>query len=196
MAVRRASVEDVPRVAQALADAFAGDPPMSWFVPDTRRRRAMLVRYFESVVPRLYMPAGETWMSPDPVGAAVWVAPGRAGYGARSQLRVLPALLRLFGRWPRRALLGLPAIVRGEPSDPHWYLEYIGVEASGRGRGTGSALLGPVLERCDAERVPAYLNAGSPDSRRLYLRHGFEATEEFRLPFGGPPLWRMWREPR
>ena len=43
--------------------------------------------------------------------------------------------------------------------------------------------------------MPAYLNAGSPRSRDLYLRHGFEVTEEFRLPEGGPPLWRMWREP-
>jgi hypothetical protein len=54
----------------------------------------------------------------------------------------------------------------------------------------------PILERCDRERMPAYLNAGSPRSRDLYLRHGFEVTEEFRLPEGGPPLWRMWREPR
>ena len=64
-----------------------------------------------------------------------------------------------------------------------------------QGRGIGSALMGPVLERCDAERMPAYLNAGSARSRDLYARHGFEVTEEFRLPDGGPPLWRMWREP-
>lgn len=32
--------------------------------------------------------------------------------------------------------------------------------------------------------------------RRVYERHGFEVTEEFRLPKGGPPLWRMWREPQ
>jgi hypothetical protein len=29
----------------------------------------------------------------------------------------------------------------------------------------------------------------------LYERHDFEVTEEFELP-DGPPLWRMWREPR
>jgi hypothetical protein len=53
----------------------------------------------------------------------------------------------------------------------------------------------PRLERCDAEGIAAYLNAGSTRSRDLYLRHGFEVVEEFRLPFGGPPLWRMWRRP-
>jgi len=44
-----------------------------------------------------------------------------------------------------------------------------------------------------AERRPAYLHAGSPRNRDLYLRHGFRLTAEVRHPFGGPPLWRMWR---
>ncbi len=48
-------------------------------------------------------------------------------------------------------------------------------------------------DRCEAERTPAYLNAGSPRGRDLYLRHGFGVIAELRLPFGGP--WRMWRAP-
>ena len=89
------------------------------------------------------------------------------------------------------------AIDRHHPHDPpHWYLDYIGVEPAGQGRGLGSKLLAPMLARCDVERRGAYLNAGSPRSRDLYLRHGFVVRSELRLPFGGPPLWRMWREPR
>ena len=34
--------------------------------------------------------------------------------------------------------------------------------------------------------MPAYLNAGSARSRELYLRHGFQVTEEFQLPDGRP----------
>jgi GNAT superfamily N-acetyltransferase len=81
------------------------------------------------------------------------------------------------------------------PRTPHYYLDSLGVEPEWQGRGLGSALMRPVLERCDRDQVPAYLNAGSPRSRELYLRHGFAVTEEFRLPEGGPALWRMWREP-
>jgi hypothetical protein len=51
-----------------------------------------------------------------------------------------------------------------------------------------------MLERCDREEMPAYLEASSPRSRACYERSGFEATDELVLP-DGPPLWPMWRRP-
>ena len=111
------------------------------------------------------------------------------------QLTLLPGMLRVFGRGLARAQRGLAVMEEGHPRTAHYYLDSLGVVPEWQGRGIGSALLAPVLERCDAERMPAYLNAGSARSRDLYARHGFEVTEEFRLPDGGPPLWRMWREP-
>ena len=132
----------------------------------------------------------------DGSAAALWVAPGLYPLRLREELRVARARVEVFGRRPRRGIGAQLAIARHHPHDPaHWYLDYIGVEPAGQGRGLGSALLAPMLARCDTEGRGAYLNAGSPRSRDLYLRHGFEVRSEFRLPFGGPPLWRMWREP-
>ena len=56
-------------------------------------------------------------------------------------------------------------------------------------------MIQPVLERCDSERAPAYLEATDPRARPLYERNGFEAIDELELPGGGPPFWPMWREP-
>ena len=53
----------------------------------------------------------------------------------------------------------------------------------------------PMLERCDRERMPAYLDATTHRNRALYERLGFEITDEFTLGKGAPPLWRMWRPP-
>jgi hypothetical protein len=53
----------------------------------------------------------------------------------------------------------------------------------------------PLLSRCDAEGVPAYLEASSPRNRALYERHGFEVTQEFRVGADAPPIWGMWRDP-
>ena len=43
--------------------------------------------------------------------------------------------------------------------------------------------------------MPAYHEATTPRNRALYERHGYVTLGEFTLPDGGPPLWRMWREP-
>ncbi len=63
------------------------------------------------------------------------------------------------------------------------------------GRGFGSSLMAPVLERCDRDGVPAYLEATSERNKQLYLRHSFEVTDEVPLP-DGPTMWPMWRSPR
>ena len=55
--------------------------------------------------------------------------------------------------------------------------------------------MAPVLEICDRQRVPAYLEATSERNRELYLRHAFEVTGEINVP-DGPTLWCMWRTPQ
>jgi len=64
-----------------------------------------------------------------------------------------------------------------------------------QGRGLGSPLMAPVLQTCDRDRVPAYLEATSERNEQLYLRHGFEVTDEIPLP-DGPRMWPMWRAPK
>jgi GNAT superfamily N-acetyltransferase len=192
MRVRPATESDHPRMVAVLAAAFADDPPLSWLLPDARRREPLLRRFFAAMLP-VYAANGATWVCEEPFGTALWVAPGCFPLPLRTQLAVLPTALQVFGRHPRRSVGGLLAIDRHHPHEPHWYLDYIAVDPDSRSRGAGSALLAPMLARCDTERKPAYLNAGSPRSRDLYARHGFRTLSEFRLPFGGPSLWRMWR---
>ena len=79
------------------------------------------------------------------------------------------------------------------PTYPHWFLHFLAVRPSVQGQGHGSALLRPMLERCDAEGIPAYLDATSEDNRRLYERHKFVVVSEVTLR-DSPPLWCMLRK--
>ena len=195
-AVRKATLEDVPRLADALARAFDGDPPMRWFLsdPDTRIPRAR--RLFDVMLRRVHLGRDHCYTTNGVVGGALWVPPGTWRLGVVEQVVLLPGMVRVFGRGLGRAQRGLTVMESGHPTMPHYYLDSLGVEPEWQGKGLGSALMQPVLERCDAEQMPAYLNAGSAGSRDLYLRHGFEVREQFELPDGGPPLWRMWRNPQ
>ena len=195
-AVRKAARADVPRLARALARAFDGDPPMRWFLRDEGRRVEQARLMFDVMLRAVHLTRDACYTTENVVGGALWVPPGMWRLGLVQQLRLLPGMIRVFGRDLPRAQRGLAVMDAGHPQKPHWYLDSLGVEPEWQGRGLGSALMAPVLERCDRERMPAYLNAGSPRSRDLYRRHGFVITEEFTLPDGGPPLWRMWREPR
>jgi GNAT superfamily N-acetyltransferase len=195
-AVRKATIGDVPGLAEALARAFDGDPPMRWFLPDAETRVERARRLFDVMLRRVHLTRDYCYTTEGLAGGALWVPPGNWRLGVVDQVALLPGMLRVFGRGLGRAQRGLTVMESGHPRTAHYYLDSLGVEPRWQGRGLGSALMGPVLERCDAERMPAYLNAGSARSRDLYLRHGFHVTEEFRLPDGGPPLWRMWRDPR
>jgi GNAT superfamily N-acetyltransferase len=194
-AVRKATSADVPVLSSVLARAFDGDPPMQWFLPDAASRVERAEMLFDVMLRRLHLTRDECFTTEDVRGGALWVPPGSRRLGLLEQLRLLPSMMRVFGWGLGRAQRGLTVIESGHPRKPHYYLDTLGVGPEWQGQGLGSALLGPVLERCDSERMPAYLNAGSQRSRNLYLRHGFEVMEEFRLPEDGPPLWRMWRNP-
>jgi GNAT superfamily N-acetyltransferase len=193
--VRKATRADLPRLVDALAEAFEQDPPMRWFLPDASRRGDQMRKQFALFLKTVHLRNDETYTTDDVVGGALWVPPGCYPPPFFAQLRVLPGLIRIYGASMTRAAQGVKVMESNHPSRPHFYLDSLGVEPASQGKGVGSALLKPVLDRCDRERIPAYLNAGSPRSRDLYLRHGFEVTEEFELPEDGPPLWRMWREP-
>jgi ribosomal protein S18 acetylase RimI-like enzyme len=94
------------------------------------------------------------------------------------------------------AVQSVSAIERVHPTEAHWYLAVVGTEPAHQHQGVGSALLAPVLERCDRDFVPAYLESSREDNLAFYHRLGFEVTSPVDLPAAGPRVWPMWRDPR
>ena len=193
--VGKASPGDVLAMAGVLARAFHDDPAFSWVLRADPRRMKILEQGFELFLRRIWLEQEETYTTAGAVAVAVWERPNQWKVPVGRQLRMLPAMVRVFGRHLPRVLRALTVLERKHPREPHYYLAFIGVEPGWQGRGLGGAVLAPVLKRCDDERMPAFLEASTPRNRALYERHGFTATEEFRLGRGAPPQWRMWREP-
>jgi GNAT superfamily N-acetyltransferase len=194
--VRKARTEEAGRLAAVLARSFYDDPPISWVINDDRRRLALLERSFALYLRKLWLEQDETYTTAEVAGVCVWEAPGQWKVGILDRLRLLPSMARIYGRILPRVLSGLATLESNHPSEPHYYLPFVGVDPEWQGRGLGAALMRPVLDRCDSEGVPAYLEASSPRNRALYERHGFETTEEFTLGKDSPPVWRMWRAPQ
>jgi len=183
-------------VAGSLAEAFFDDPVMSWILQDEASRRRRLRGLFGVLLRGHYLPLGTAWTTSDVAGAALWAPPGRAIIPPLTVLRHAPPLVGALGRRAVAALRALSHVERHHPKEPHWYLGVLGTRPELQGHGIGSALLGPVLERCDQQGTPAYLESSKHSNIAFYGRHGFEVTGEIQLPLGGPVVWPMWREAR
>jgi GNAT superfamily N-acetyltransferase len=168
---------------------------MRWALNDDGRRRERLERSFDLYLRKLWFRQDECYTTANVVGAIVWELPGRWKTGILQQLRMLPSMARINGRLLPRVLRSLAVLESSHPVEPHYYLLVVGVEREWQGRGLGTALMRPILDRCDEEKLPAYLEATSSHNRALSERHDFEVTEQFLLDPGSPPLWRMWRTP-
>jgi ribosomal protein S18 acetylase RimI-like enzyme len=193
--VRKATASEQPALAKVLALAFHDDPVFTWVLHGEPRRAKMLERGFELFLRRVWMEQDETYTTAGVAGVAVWELPGQWSVGVGEQLRLLPFMIRIFGRRLPRLLRALMILEGSHPAEPHYYLPFVGVAPLWQGRGLGGALLAPILERCERESLPAFLEASTQRNRALYERHGFTVMEEFRLGTSAPPQWRMWREP-
>jgi len=192
-AIRKARAVEVDALARTLARAFYEDPVISWLLPDDSRRLVASERGFRTFLRRVWLAHEETYVAEDAAGVCVWEPPGKWKVGLGAQLALIPALVRVYGRGLPRLLSAITKLEKDHPRPPHWYLPFVGVQPERQGHGIGSAVMRPILERCDAEGMAAYLEASAPGNRALYERLGFEVTEELELGRGAPPIWRMWR---
>ena len=189
--VRTATQDDAKALSQAMARAFEDDPVMSWLYPGLRR----LESFFLNFELKLHLGHGSVFTTDGIAGGAIWAPPGKWRTSVPDVIRVAPALLRATGTRLRRALGTMSAVESKHPKEPHWYLAALGTEPSQQGKGVGGALMGPILERCDSEGVPAYLESSKEGNIPFYRRYGFEVTGEIQLP-KGPTVWPMWRDPQ
>src|ERR1700709_874988 len=102
--------------------------------------------------------------APDPFPADV----------AAALTRELPRLSE--SRW--RAVTETDALVSAaRPDGPHWWLATVGTRPSARRQGLAGAVLAPVLQRCDAEGVPAATAVHTWANVRWLRRLGFGVVE-------------------
>jgi GNAT superfamily N-acetyltransferase len=193
--VRKAVPSDTESVSSALGAAFHDDPVFGWLWPD-RALRGARVREFFGVVVDILAVHDDTWTTSAGVtAAALWVPYGRAPMSDERGERFADECAAICDPHADRVLELIAAMDEHHPHDPHEYLWFLGVVPAAQGRGIGSTLMAPVLDRADRAGRPAYLEATSERSKTLYERHGFRAGAPFSVA-DGPPLWPMWRDPR
>ncbi|MET9991345.1 GNAT family N-acetyltransferase [Streptomyces mutabilis] len=200
VAIRTARESDRELVVRLLDEAFQDDPVSGWVFPGEEYRRRTHHRLMAAFTDAV-LADGRIDLTEDGAACALWLSvPGGGDLGEEpgDGGDDVPVLVREAVDPENERVELIARLTDGiHPSDrAHEYLWMIGVAPDRQGEGLGTALIESVLDRCDREGLPAYLEASSGRSRELYERLGFEFTgRALDLP-DGPTMWPMWREPR
>ncbi|MGW9026385.1 GNAT family N-acetyltransferase [Streptomyces sp. NPDC055722] len=200
VAIRAAEGDDRETVVRLLDEAFRDDPVSSWVFPDVEYRRTTHHRLMGAFTDIVFA-EGRIDVTEDGTACALWLpVPAGDHAGAEDDAEDADDAVRLREtvdpdneRVERIARL----TAASHPTErAHEYLWMIGVAPGHQGEGLGTALIQHVLDRCDREGLPAYLEASSARSTRLYERLGFAYTGRTLDIPDGPKMWPMWRDPR
>jgi ribosomal protein S18 acetylase RimI-like enzyme len=193
--VRDANYVDLETLVSALSNAFAQDPMFNWVFPQTE----LYPHFFRLLVRDVYLPRGIVHIEDQGRAAALWLPPEdrfevapRMGIFKFGLKLVRENGLRCVWRVHRQGSV----FAKHYPSEPHYYLQFIGCRSNDQRRGIGAALLKEGLNICDEHCMPAYLECSNNVNVSFYQRHGFEVRTQQAVGKNGPMVRFMWREPR
>jgi GNAT superfamily N-acetyltransferase len=181
-------------IVETLTLAFTDDPLMSWLFDDDARRPDQLRVWWQWIITNRQAHV-DVLATEDDRSAALWHGPDPVEDGRTSAFPEMLAGL-IGAEAMGRKLPAMSVIPAAHPTERHWYLAAVGTRPEFQGTGSGPRVLRPVLERCDAEGVPAYIESSNARNIPFYERHGFVAVGRIEVPEGGPVLTPMWREPQ
>jgi GNAT superfamily N-acetyltransferase len=189
---------DVPAATAALAAAFADYALVRALAPDPGRRPAVAEAFCRLLV-RYSIRHGTAYATADRAGVACWLPPGREWLSTVALVREgALGLLWHLGWRSGRTFLRLTDTIDAERKrlhpGRHWYLNLLGVAPGGQGRGLSRAVLRPVFETADRDRVPCYLETQCEVNVAIYRRFGFEVVGDVELA-PGLRNWAMVRPP-
>lgn len=183
---------DIEVLSQVIADAFHDLAVSRWLIPGETARRRIFPAYFALNVQHA-LAGGVVHTTADRTAVALWIPAPAAqpdGYDER--------LAAVTGPWASQFRSFEATLDQHRPAGvKHLHLAILAVRPDAQRHGTGTALLRAQHAWLDEQQLPAYLEAASPRSRDLYLRHGYELLPGTPIRLRrGPHMWGMRREPR
>ena len=191
--ITRADRERVPALATVLARTFADDPMIRWPFHDHH-----VVERAEPLFTALlneYAALDIVLEADNGVGVAAWVPPGSEMGLEKVNVATRHAIAGLTDDGGDRYHRFWGWLESSLPTEPHWFLDMVGVEPSRQGEGIGGALVRHGIDLAQSDGVPAFLETGKARNVPYYERFGFRIAREDDAPGGGPHIWFMRLDP-
>lgn len=188
--IRIATNTEQQQVISTLVLAFHTDPAMRWLYSEPDQYQTYFPKFVQAFGGKAFE-HNTVYCHDRYSGVALWYPPG-----VEPDLDpVIDLMLQSITEAELPEVFSVfKQVEHFHPTYPHWYLPFIGVEPSAQGQGYGSALLKPVLEQCDRDQIPAYLESSNPANLSFYERFGFEVLGKIQAG-ASPTIVPMIRYP-
>jgi len=181
LALRSLNPGDVEQAALVISLAFLDDPFCTFMLPFRRSRLHTLIKFFRpygelNIKNHRGVGVGELLKA-----VAYWLEPGKSDISIC--LKAIGILLLIFTFYPleyirsRQVLKNTDELHQKYASEPHYYLDNIGVLPAEQGKGLSSRLIRPFLERDDDETVLVYTDTVTSKNVPIYGHFGFECIK-------------------
>jgi len=199
--VTELSSHQLKAAASLLAAAFFNYPMFTFYFPDPQRRARYLPWYLRNVLNCAFR-YGDVYTTPEVSGVIFTLPPGHTKISlweyVQNGFLLTPLLLGLQNY--KRSMDCEDFVGRTQTrlmqDRPHYYLWGLAVDPARKSKGIGTALMQPVLEKADADKMPIYLETHDERNASYYQRHSFDLIHTVNIPKYDLPIWCMLREPR
>lgn len=189
------------KASEVVAASFYDYPMFMFYFPDPKRRTRYLPWYLENVL-NCALRYGEVYTNPEISGVIFTLPPGHTKISDWEYLQngfLLTPFLLGFHNYKQSMECEYFVYDTHEKllkDRPHIYLWGLAVNPQYKRKGIGSALLQPVLEKADTQKMPVYLETHDEKNVKYYQRHGFDVIHTDTIPKHDLPIWCMLREPK
>jgi ribosomal protein S18 acetylase RimI-like enzyme len=189
--IKTATASDEAYLIDVVVRAFEADPAARWSWPDSQQYFMHFPSFVRAVGGKAFTHRSAYYVD-GYAAAALWLPPNV--HPDEDKLTSL-AQRSVSEKIQKDFLSVFEQMGHYHPSEPHWFLPFMGVDPSQQGKGFGSALLQHTLIRCDRENKLAYLESSNPRNIPLYKRHGFEILGSIQVGTS-PTIAPMLRRPK
>jgi ribosomal protein S18 acetylase RimI-like enzyme len=194
--------KDLKKASLMLTRAFHNDPLVCLIYPNEDERKKYSpflweyllrdgIRYGEVYSPSDKIEGTAKWLSPSKVHMTIW----RSLRSGALKMGMMTSRQRDERALPMKKIAEITNHItelhKELVTKPHWYLANIGVAPEHQGKGFGSKLIKPMLDRIGKEGYPVFLETNFEGNVALYEHFGFNVIDERIIPETDIINWAM-----
>ncbi len=197
--------KDVEKATVTLTRAFHEDPLVQLIFPNPEERKRYSqvfwkfmikdgVKYGEVYSPTSKIEGVAKWLPPRKEHMGIWRTIRSGGIKIGIDLTKQKDERKYSPRKIEKITNNIVRIHKELMKEPHWYLACIGVDPDHQGKGYGSKLIKPMLERIEKTGYPVFLETNFEGNVGLYEHLGFDLIDETKIPETEIVNWAMIRK--